>query len=238
MLRTGSNGTLGYTENIHIIKDRFLNQYGMAQKMYTPAQIKQKLGDYRIFTVVRNSIDRIISAYNSKVIIHDWLVHNEYKLLKMYLNDVNSPEADKDVPSFSSFLEMLLSDSRAARNEHFLGYFTMVNPCHIDYQYILKMETLDHDLQMFLPQVYTRTDQYKGHGELHVNPALNSENKTSSIRTMVKLNRYEDIDSSLVTKVLNLHKYELLFFGYTFDNNQNMACCRMLDDSGSKKNCC
>ena len=122
-------------------------------------EVKDVLENYTKIAAVRHPIERINSLYKQKLYT-DPENHNSEchlckslgtKLIKRYRSNasVESLETGRGVtrPEFFKFLV-----EGREYNEHWTEYNRLCHPCHVHYDYILKLETMDMDA----PQVITR----------------------------------------------------------------------------------
>ena len=135
--------------------------------------MKTKLKGFTKFIVVRNPLTRVVSSYRNKILNNNTM---QSQFFKTYLRSINSAEAAKDYPSLESFIMLLLSDHRHSKNVHWNNFFERTNPCYIDYDYILKLETMQTDLKLLLSNAYKDVD-YRIYQNLQRNPTSEAEEK-------------------------------------------------------------
>lgn len=135
------------------------------------------------------------------------------------------------IPSFEGFLQMIISGTALSRDPHFQNYFHGVNPCFVDYDYILKLETQDQDLNLFLSNVY-KLHNASFYVNVHANNHTTPKTTANTVRHETYLQKYDEIPDLLLSKVMEKFKYEFEFFGYTFNTNTSTANC------GLQQKCC
>ena len=169
---------------------------------------------------------RISSAYTDKIVFYEKYFNNEYAEFKTYLEEIKSPEATWPIPAIDRFLEMLVSKSKASHNLHWYSYFKAANPCYIDYDYVLKIESLDIDLPMFVKEVYK--SKYTIHNDDTL-LNLNVRDKKISLRKILLLDKVIQglmvANQTLLEKVRDSFCYEAKFFGYGYSTKTSMAHC-------------
>ena len=150
---------------------------------------------------------------------------------------INSTEIGKR--SFRGFLQFAVEND----NVHWNQYFRFADPCNIHYDYILRTETLQNDLKYFLSTVYGR-DSYVKYGNAHLNSYNGSiafkdtiSNTPSTVLPIPKssvqkpviemkdLHVFSTIEASLMDRVLQKFKYEMLYFGYHYDHKLLSSGC-------------
>ena len=225
MVRIASKGMLGYKNNIHTEPHKQLKLYGIRLDKIPVSSVKKRLSGYTIFTIVRNPFSRLLSAYKNKIL----------QPLMRNLSAVNYTEADKKIPSFKSFLEMLVSEP--THNVHWRSYLDTLSPCQVDYEYILRLETLNTDLKKFLANVY-QGYEYKNHSNIHRNPSSQPKSLINVTTTVTHLEEFQQINSSLLDKVIHMYRYDLLLFGYDFTKDTSMAGCNIDNPNYKGGYCC
>ncbi|XP_068243569.1 carbohydrate sulfotransferase 8-like [Palaemon carinicauda] len=110
--------------------------------------IAHKLANYTKFIVVRHPFERLISAYFDKIHHKGGIPSMQQKVLPFVRKEIRSNATLSDItwPEFVSFVVR-----RGGRlDDHWMPYETLCFPCRVDYDYILKFETLDEDSEELL----------------------------------------------------------------------------------------
>ena len=120
------------------------------------------LGHYHKIVIVRNPYERLYSGYVDKFINS----YEEYGSKRAYREVTNILFPDTRVNkngglfiTFEQFLQMvtqskqtlLPSLARPRRDEHWSAISQLCYPCHVQYDYILRLETLGRDKELILP---------------------------------------------------------------------------------------
>ena len=202
------------------------HRYGLHRASFNPHELQTNLTGYTKFVVVRNPLHRLFSGYNNKIVKSkpSGFRNGLKKYLKMNISL-------SEIPSFEGFLEMIISDRALSRDPHFQNYFHGANPCFVDYDYILKLETQDQDLNLFLSNVY-KLHNTSFYVNVHVNNLTTPIMTDSAVNHVTYLQKYEEIPDLLRSKVMEKFKYEMEFFGYTFNTYTSTANC------GLQQKCC
>jgi hypothetical protein len=117
-----------------------------------------RLKYYYKFAIVRNPLERLLSAYRNK--LESPLDSSQRKKfpdrLKAYLLDKYDHERLKawisanrsgDIhPTFQQFIKFMTRFSLTSYNEHFLPFLELCFPCAIDYDLIINFKTLNYDM--------------------------------------------------------------------------------------------
>ncbi|XP_018008802.1 carbohydrate sulfotransferase 11 [Hyalella azteca] len=107
-----------------------------------------------IFMVVRHPFLRLISAYRDKIStksvktqFNKFLRRYNMPIISKYRQQEPHDEFYKDVPTFPEFVQYLLETPVEDYNEHWLPYHIICRPCDVPYNVVLKLESLDEDMQ-------------------------------------------------------------------------------------------
>ena len=113
--------------------------------LYPDHQQKEMIRSYTKLIIVRNPLARLTSAYQMFTKAGEYL----YKIqrYKALLHPKNSSAR----LTLSDFVTISLEDVTDRNNEHWLPYSLTCNPCQIQYDFILKQETLKSDLKLLEP---------------------------------------------------------------------------------------
>lgn len=132
-----------------LLKHGQLHKY-LRQLMPHP-QPNENLNFCTGFMVVRHPFQRILSAYREKL-----MNRKESGQFNAFKRDYGlsiirdhrkseQPLEYKDMPTFSEFVDYLISTPVFDYNEHWLPYYLTCTPCHHHYAVILHLETLEDD---------------------------------------------------------------------------------------------
>ena len=170
------------------------------------------ISNYTKIIVVRNPFSRILSAYKDKVLHARGSYKGLERNIKSKFRSINSSTAG--ISTFSEFIKWLIQrpDPPALFDGHFGKYYHICSPCDIQYDIILKQETL-HDDASYLFNIVINSS-------LNVNQLLDPhagphDKKTSDKTTLKTMSDYYDSIGMIDRK--NLHRYllpDLKLFGY------------------------
>ena len=217
------NMTLGQLRGFHAT----IQRYGLRKVKYT-----DDLAHYTKLLIVRHPMDRLVSAYWDKMRGTD-KTFNKYAYNVVAKYRTNKTNSDP-FPTFEEFVQMIFSKSGLSYNQHWDRFFMKSNPCYIHYDYILKLETMAKDMEMFLSEVY-HISQVNSDIKLNSASTLTDTDKNTYSK---KLGIYGELPQELVQKLLSYFKYEHQFFGYSFNEKTFETSCCHPSKTASSENCC
>ncbi|KAK2170140.1 hypothetical protein LSH36_4g12043 [Paralvinella palmiformis] len=202
-----------------------------------PSLQQQVMEKYKKMIVVRHPYDRLLSVFDSKLLpthremVVELLAKNVRQINK-YFSDVKGKETSFDpneqTLSFEEFVGVISSQYNAGfRDRHWKTMFEHCDPCTIEYDFVLRLETLAKDyrvLSSYLhpPKWLTNSAPYL---EQMKTSLLNPEEKMFNL-----LWRYENIDSVSLEGLKNVYEKDLGLFGYTWDVEKGANCRIPLGD--------
>ena len=199
---------------------RMLGEFGLSKETYS-----DKLQGYTKFIVVRHPFDRLLSAYRDKAFpnLKNGQIHAPYyrikkSVLRRSSHNLTAQERQSYVPSFEEFAQHVLMTS----NIHWNSYAFRCDPCHINYDYIIRLETLSTDTHMFLGDVYPEVSALptsNAHRLAQSNKRTNDQSKT--------LKEFSELKSSTFFKITDKYQNELKLFGYKFNQQTQETVCAM-----------
>lgn len=125
---------------------------------YSSQQITDRVNRYKKFVVVRNPMDRLLSAFRNK--FHGTGFKDQtYRdiavdIIRGYRPKYTKPIAGDDV-TFLEFLKYVTDDVIPRRDEHWRPSVDLCSPCQINYDFIGTYETLNEDAPFILKQMGT-----------------------------------------------------------------------------------
>ena len=138
----------------------FLYAHGMKRlHTYSEDEIRKRLKTYYKFVVARHPMERLVSAFRNKFERSPGVE----PLLVAYADKIRKQGNDSNL-SFFNFIEYISStyhhyeyknNKNGARylEPHWAQYSTLCHPCHIDYDYIVKFETMREDAAYVLSKL-------------------------------------------------------------------------------------
>ena len=160
---------------------------------YSPAERNFRLRTYFKFLVVRNPLDRLVSAYRDKF---ESGVHNGHfrRRAAQIMKDIKPADKNMNI-TFQDFITCI----KIYKNMHWELYERLCQPCFINYDYVAKFETMDEDSQTIL--------KHLGLGDVQL-PKLHTQHR-------VDYHQYlQQLDSEHLRSVADYVATDAKMFGY------------------------
>ncbi|XP_033744511.1 carbohydrate sulfotransferase 11-like isoform X2 [Pecten maximus] len=188
-----------HTTYSHLL--RYLNTY-------EPGEIKHKIKNYKKFIMVRNPLDRLVSAFKNKFHgtgFKDARFKNIGKyIVRTYRKKFTEPVFGDDV-TFLEFVRYVIDNKVGVRDEHWRSITDLCKPCQIDYDFIGKQETINEDADFIMSQMAP-------HIEFPVKPAVyGSSNTTKSTPFYLS-----QLPFGHVGRLWDIYRDDFVFFNYSF----------------------
>ena len=194
---------------------------------YNASEIDWRLKEYTKVALVRHPLDRLLSAFNEK------FIHGVYA--RGFRDDIYSTFSKEEVRvqnrtpqiTFEQFLTMIRGGK--CMNRHWAPSFNWCYPCNIEYDHIVKLETIHSDLKQILP-LFRNPDQADSTVDIYTqrNAYRDPKNRLNSAADI-----FRSLDPDLVKSINEVYRVDLEVFGYSWDNVTGIGC-----RSGAGKACC
>ena len=206
--------------------------HSLNHEAYTYKDIVHRLKTFFKFMVVRHPFDRLESMYNNKITMRRRNPVNE----KLFLH-AKPPQHIHSYktlyPNRYYFQDIVKLMEDGYWNSHWQGpYHLNCHPCHINYDYIIKLETYDDDAAFVIH------NRLQGKG-------LNVTLKSDRIGTVHEgrgdgryLSSYRNITQSQMDFLFHRLNVDLRMFGYEFARKTLKAKCRNWHTGNGKSDCC
>ncbi|XP_071788864.1 carbohydrate sulfotransferase 11-like isoform X1 [Asterias amurensis] len=170
------------------------------------------LANYTKFLFVRNPFSRLLSAFKNKLAVNPgndgripWYAWIRY--VKEYIN--KSTAGDKDQGenyniSFSDFVKFVGDPKTKSSNQHWNPILHRCFPCHINYTFIGKIESLQTDVDYLFKLAEIE--------KLVTFPSNEGSSPTNSTNEMALY--YHDIPKLDINNIYRKFKRDFNFFGY------------------------
>ncbi|XP_068246381.1 carbohydrate sulfotransferase 11-like [Palaemon carinicauda] len=204
----------GYTKPIENPHTEWAHRLVRARQVLQRQQVAEVLNSPSItrFISVRHPISRMISAYNNKfdygrVHVPSKGLGGTIPYIKSIM-EMEGTEFHEDQPvmvTFRQFINLILYQKTKGLkkiNNHWRPQYNLCYACSVPYDYIIKQETFDEDLQ-YLTDKLNITE---------VKVSLKSNSFAKSNKTYE--DHFRDIPKDLIKKILNLYRLDFLLFGY------------------------
>lgn len=245
------NSTLG----IHSLA--VMDQAGLT---FTEDWRKLYIINYTKFIVIRNPFDRVYSAYLNTIGKETGLPGPDKTIIN-FINQYNIQNGGYRHLTFSQFLGLILDNSsfetESVRNDrHWRPITETCHVCEINYDYIIRLETINHDAAPLLqilgyPEDLLLNNKVVLHagsdtwGNVNyagnLNSSLHGRQNSSNIEQNKIGNKYiaaykDIIGTDLYKKFLERYRFDIKLFGYDLDRYTLTTQCKTSLNSG--ETCC
>ena len=176
-----------------------------ARKIDSLEKMTEKLANYTKVVIVREPFSRLLSAYRNK--LENNARNDGYAALSRKLHSKYGNGSDEDIHgapaiSLNDFISHLIDPkSDAQADQHWNFYHRLCSPCSIKYDYVVRMDTIDSDME-YLKMIF---------GIKNI-PFPQSYN---SYTDKLKVNEYfAKADPSLVNALFHTYKLDYDLFGF------------------------
>ena len=161
-----------------MLEPTILNKASFAAPFLSDIDRANRLNQYYKFMVVRNPLERFVSAYRNKIEapVSSKKVKNTFETIKLAILKKYRPiefaawTAAKDhgnqtsiSVSFSEYLQYFLSAQYEDINEHFVPTVYLCNPCEVQYDFYASFKSMSSDIAQVIglmgtdPRFYINT---------------------------------------------------------------------------------
>jgi len=163
--------------------------------------------------MVRNPFSRIVSAYYDKMITtspgHTHVFkHLSEKIIEEFrhirLNVTERNQTDDGTATFEEFVNFLISIDVMDCDVHFISYISRCKPCHTEYDYVIKFETLKNDIE-YLKQKLNISEYHR--------KAVFPRDNFKTSKDVVK-ETFNTIPKDLALKLYEKYRKDFEIFGY------------------------
>ncbi|XP_066582649.1 carbohydrate sulfotransferase 9-like [Prorops nasuta] len=169
-----------------------------------------ELEDTRKILIVRHPLERLLSAYRDKL---ENMINREYYYKRFgryiaYKYHESRKENETSLePTFKEFLQYIVDEKYF--DEHWAPYYSTCIPCTINYDFILKLETLDED-EKFLIQETGLVYEL----DLHEVSKVKNSNPNGITNEEVVVKYLKNIPASLLQKLDKIYDKDFKLFNY------------------------
>ncbi|XP_042862492.1 carbohydrate sulfotransferase 11-like [Penaeus japonicus] len=196
---------------------------GRVRKIYSaPLGLRQRKSFMKKamrMIIVRNPLDRLLSAFRDKM-LHIICKENQFmvmqKMISTKYSDPDTPTDPAGRPSFRQFLMFIreemekfwASKGQHEVNNHWKPFWWYCAPCHFEYNAVAHMETLSEDQEYIIRET-------KLYGKLNNTRTHSSKNDHfTSTREATKW-YFGQIPRSLLEEIIRLYQPDFDLFGYS-----------------------
>ncbi len=214
---------------IRVHDSRKLHSVGLAYlSAYRTRGIRRRLKTYTKVIVVRHPFDRLLSAYKDKFVSHRIFSRVYLRLIAETIGLDHVTHNGRIMISLEQFLDLVRRGHDGGfRNRHWLPYTELCHPCHIQYDHILKLETLESDSKNVL-SLFLNQDR-----QPVTLPHLNGQ-RSASGKLQIASDTFRELDPALVKSIVEIYQGDFDLFGYGWDSYFGASC----SGNFSAANCC
>ena len=119
--------------------------------------------------------------------------------------------------SFNGFLNYIVNGPGLTSdyNYHWAPIYEICAPCHIDYDMISKLETVESDAEYLLTNKFSRSDIGSFLGRYQTSALRSSDSEEENYIDKLK-NLYSSVPKEIIKKLINIYKNDFEIFGYDF----------------------
>ncbi|XP_033745750.1 carbohydrate sulfotransferase 14-like [Pecten maximus] len=192
---------LGNVHKKYRSKLKFLSGYSLGKR-------KIILEKYKKYIVVRNPLERILSAYRNKLVptgTHYQFGNIRKIIVKRYRANTSPNSEGEYVVNFLEFVKFLIDEKPEYYNSHWRRYTSLCLPCVIKYDFVGKYETINRDADFILK-------------EIGVPPNIRFPQRSETYKTVATVKTFEKFYSQIPTeyirKLMNIYQSDYDLFGY------------------------
>ncbi|XP_039250038.1 carbohydrate sulfotransferase 10-like isoform X2 [Styela clava] len=182
------------------MKKRYLWLHFKNNSTRTRAEINKRLNEYYRIIVVREPLERIVSAYLDKI------VHGRKKYARIALSMHNGTGSHA---TFEEFVDSIINKPSTTYDTHWDLYESICDPCRLQYNYIVKLETMSQDAK-YVSKI-TGIDS-------HLLTSIKSDEKIPLLKHKWKTEYQEYLESlpkDKLMKLFNIYSRDYELFGYS-----------------------
>ncbi|XP_066947338.1 carbohydrate sulfotransferase 11-like [Macrobrachium rosenbergii] len=176
----------------------FTRKMELAHRNAKIDDVMKKMESYTKFIVVRNPIERLVSAYLDKIhYLHGTAPFQKQVLPFVKKQRESAQLADITLQEFLSF-----TFTREGKyNEHWISYESLCRPCQVNYDVILKLESIDEDAEKLLRRIGAPAN-------------LHYPNREKTVTTSLAEKYTKNLSSELIDGLIKEFGSDFLRFGY------------------------
>ena len=184
----------------------------------TPTQRTTVLGSYHKVIVVRHPLSRLKSSYHNKFVYTHFVGGGKYsKAIAQHRK--NKADHSKDM-RFDEFMKY----SHSHNNEHWRTYDESCQTCDVHYDYVIKLETFNHDLETFGRGVLNIPLEKIFHGKLNTGHYSGAKAQIANTSTVIEEHK-QLTDKEWKVLFESRYGHDMRTFGYGFDRKTSVASC-------------
>ena len=211
---------------LHIHDPGVLQSFGLRM---VPITAVHEFATYHKIMLVRHPFTRLVSAYNDKFTVQN--AEKDYfqqYIIRTYLNKRQKPRRYRDWRvAFDEFIDAVV---HGYMDEHWEPFQDRCNMCNIDYDSVLRLETLSRDIPNVLDILglnISILDSFSKNRRRSDNSRISNKRDTGDAIHTDVLNAFNTISSSNIQALRRIYANDLNNLGYEFDSNSKVTSCRI-----------
>lgn len=159
--------------------------------------------------VVRHPFERLLSAYrdkleNSTIGREHGTLHFYEKYGKKIVAKYRKEPSTRLEPTFREFVDYIIDKNLLAyADDHWIPYFSFCTPCLVDYDVIIKLETLERDVQQLMGLLGQDTG-----------PEVKHTNRRGRSQSELVISYYKQLDYITILKLYDKYRLDFELFNY------------------------
>ncbi|XP_072255007.1 carbohydrate sulfotransferase 9-like [Pyxicephalus adspersus] len=204
------NDSLGLT--LSELKHYEVHSSPLLRKLSTYSLAKQQelLATYTKVMIVRDPLERVVSAYRDK------FLHNDDIYYSKTVTDIIKRRLEIDVNStnkitFQEFVRFITIENPKYRDTHWKPMFQLCDPCKIQYDIIGKFKSMNQDADFVLKTIRAPKDlKY---------PTMKHHSNDSRTNRDITKQYLETLPPDLYRQLLKVYSVDFSMFEYSYYNN-------------------
>ena len=180
-------------------------------------------GHFTKFLIMRHPLSRLLSAYRN-IVEYNGGPGPGRRVVKIITSRYRTTRKQLTLAQFIEFVTSTSDDGvkqRVTFDRHWTSYARACELCAIEYDYMIYFENMEVESGPILRQLGWPEDYFVKADR--VNSYDDVKNATVLPFAPRKLSEYENINKTLLAKLIAHYELDMKLFGYTFDSNTYMA---------------
>ena len=151
-------------------------------------------------------------------------------VLNKQRHTITEEKLNKSWPTFREFAKMRLdNDWRYQNDRHWTQAHKLCSPCAIQYDYVLKLESLDIDIDLFINLLVTSKTP-----EEYLQSLVRVKNRNRhAVKNETFALEMKNLTQAERNSIAELYKFDMELFGYDFDTETGKMYSQDLTDCTS-----
>ena len=186
-----------------------------------------ELAEYYRYVLVRHPFTRLVSAFNDKFAYPGQNFVERYRkgVIHERFDGHFVPDVDGELRmTWEQFLDLLATEPKRFVNQHWESYMSMCDPCLMNFEHVMRLETMDADMKPLLERL-----------ELPHDTHVNAKRNTSVGRVADQLEHVSEIfrkvPDNIMQGIMRTYGLDLEVYGYTWDNKKGAGCAVVTKDN-------